>query len=71
NMSKSLVKSTEHLNETLDKADKLLLRLDNIAAEDRFELHKTLKELGAAARALRLLADHLERNPNDIIFGKD
>ncbi|MGE0823354.1 MAG: MlaD family protein [Candidatus Binatia bacterium] len=35
-----------------------------------YELVKTLRELSEAARALRVLADYLERNPNAILFGK-
>jgi len=35
-----------------------------------YEMVKTLRELSEAARALRVLADYLERNPNAILFGK-
>ena len=34
------------------------------------ELTKSLREISVAARALRLLADYLERNPRALIFGK-
>jgi paraquat-inducible protein B len=35
-----------------------------------YELTKSLHEVSGAARALRLLADYLERNPRALIFGK-
>jgi paraquat-inducible protein B len=33
-------------------------------------LDETLREVSAAARAIRVLADYLERNPNALLFGK-
>ena len=36
-----------------------------------YELVKALQELSEAARALRVLADYLERNPNAILFGRN
>jgi paraquat-inducible protein B len=35
-----------------------------------YELTKSLREISGAARALRILADYLERNPSALIFGK-
>jgi paraquat-inducible protein B len=35
-----------------------------------YELTKSLREVSAAARSLRLLAGYLERNPRALIFGK-
>ena len=35
-----------------------------------YEMSKSLRELSAAARSLRLLANYLERNPRALIFGK-
>ncbi|HEV8342149.1 MAG TPA: MlaD family protein [Candidatus Binatia bacterium] len=35
-----------------------------------YELAKSLREVSAAARSLRLLANYLERNPRALIFGK-
>ncbi len=34
------------------------------------QLGETVQELGRAARALRELADYLERNPNAVVFGR-
>jgi paraquat-inducible protein B len=36
----------------------------------RQELREALKEIARSARAIRLLADYLERNPGDLIRGK-
>jgi paraquat-inducible protein B len=33
-------------------------------------LTRTVGDLGQAARALRDLADYLERNPNSVVFGR-
>ena len=35
-----------------------------------YEVRKSLREISGAARALRILADYLERNPRALIFGK-
>jgi paraquat-inducible protein B len=35
-----------------------------------YELDRTLQELSAAARSLRLFADYLERNPSALVFGR-
>jgi len=35
-----------------------------------YELRKSLREVSAAARALRLLGSYIERNPRALIFGK-
>ena len=34
------------------------------------QLGEALREVSAAARAIRVLADYLERNPNALLFGK-
>ena len=47
--------------------------IDELAGEDSivsYRLGKTLEELSAAARSLRLLADTLQHQPDAIIFGK-
>ena len=35
-----------------------------------YEVTKSLREISGAARAVRILADYLERNPSALIFGK-
>src|SRR5262249_35560078 len=39
-------------------------------ADVRHQLTRSLTELAEAARAIRELADYLERNPNSIVFGR-
>lgn len=36
----------------------------------RYDLETTLRELAAAARSIRLLAEYLESNPNALIYGR-
>lgn len=36
----------------------------------RYDLETTLRELSAAARSIRLLAEYLESNPNALIYGR-
>jgi len=35
-----------------------------------FELTRTLQEVSAAARSVRLLTGYMERNPSAVIFGR-
>ena len=35
-----------------------------------YEINRSLREVSAAARSLRLLSNYFERNPRAIIFGK-
>ena len=35
-----------------------------------YEIRKSLREVSAAARSLRLLGNYIERNPRALIFGK-
>jgi paraquat-inducible protein B len=37
----------------------------------RYQLSVALEEVAGAARAIRLLADYIERNPNSVVFGRD
>jgi paraquat-inducible protein B len=72
---------TGSLNETvgaariaLENAQETLKSVNGMTSPNSpvgYELVKTLRELATAARALRVLADYLERNPNAVIFGKN
>jgi paraquat-inducible protein B len=58
---------------TLESAHDTMKNVNGILSPNSpvgYELVKTLRELSEAARALRVLADYLERNPNAILFGK-
>jgi paraquat-inducible protein B len=58
---------------TLDQAQKTLVSVEGTLGKNsplQHEMTQALKELAEAARALRILADYLERHPDAIIFGK-
>jgi paraquat-inducible protein B len=58
---------------TLEKAQGTLASIDDMTAPGspiRHELVNALKELGAAARSIRVLADYLERHPEALVQGK-
>ena len=52
---------------------RLIRRLWGAECEQRTldsDLNQALQEMTAAMRAIRLLADYLERNPNALLYGK-
>ena len=58
---------------TLTNTDKLLNSADRMLAPDSVldaQLGSMLQEMGGAARAMRVLADYLERHPEALIRGK-
>ncbi|HSV07099.1 MAG TPA: MlaD family protein [Candidatus Binatus sp.] len=59
-------RSVESLRTTLDGVHSLLAPDGPLAVQ----LTQTVADLGRAARALRELADYLERNPNAVLFGR-
>ena len=44
--------------------------LTDLDSPVNYELVKSLREVSAAARSLRLLSNSIERNPRALIFGK-
>lgn len=57
----------------LDQARTTLASVDTAVqpqSDVRYELSVALEELAEAARAIRLLADYVERNPNSVVFGR-
>jgi paraquat-inducible protein B len=59
---------------TLESAQETLKNMNGMTAPNSpvgYELAETLRELSEAARALRTLADFLERNPNALLFGRN
>jgi len=58
------------LDSTLAEARVLLASLDVAAEDQRIQLATLVEEVTAAARALRLLSDRLERNPEALLKGK-
>ncbi|MGH7382326.1 MAG: MlaD family protein [Candidatus Methylomirabilales bacterium] len=58
---------------TLEKAQGTLSSIDDMTAPGspvRYELVNAMKELAAAARSMRVLADYLERHPEALVQGK-
>lgn len=58
---------------TLAQGSDTLRSLDGAVGEDsdvRFALVETLRDLAAASRSIRKLAESLERSPNALIFGR-
>jgi paraquat-inducible protein B len=69
NTLKNLNKASEQLNKTLLTADGMVAGYDEGSAAYQ-DIRKTMHELTAAARSLRLMMDYLERHPDAIIKGK-
>jgi paraquat-inducible protein B len=58
---------------TMDQATSTLRAAESLIGEDshtRYTLDRTLEELAAAARSVRLMADYLEQNPDALLKGK-
>ena len=68
-------KTLEELRRGIAAAERLLGNTDNTLmgpdAPAQQELREALQEIARAARAIRVLADYLERNPESIIRGKN
>ena len=61
------------ISSTLDQAQKTLVSVEGTLGQDsplQHELRQAIKELGEAARSVRILLDYLERHPNALIYGK-
>lgn len=57
----------------ISQAKRTLVAFENLASEDGVvgsELSRTLQELAAAARSIRLMTEYLERHPEALIQGK-
>jgi paraquat-inducible protein B len=58
----------------LDEARTTLASIDGAVqpgSDVRHELTQALEELTEAARAIRRLADYVERNPRSLVFGRE
>jgi paraquat-inducible protein B len=58
---------------TLDQAQKTLVSIERSLGQDsplQHGMREAVMQLGEAARAIRILADYLERHPNALIYGK-
>ncbi|HXV78474.1 MAG TPA: MlaD family protein [Candidatus Binatia bacterium] len=59
--------------QTMKSAETAVANIETLSDPDSpviYELGRSLREVSAAARSLRLLANYLERNPRALIFGK-
>jgi paraquat-inducible protein B len=58
---------------TLTLAQKAVEGIEGNVGEDStmvYELNKTLEEVSALSRSIRVLSDHLARHPESVIWGK-
>jgi len=65
--------AAESAKTALDDADTTLKTIENLAEEGtqlRYEVSATLKEIAAAARSVRVLADFIEQHPDALIRGR-
>ncbi|MBM4243270.1 MAG: MCE family protein [Deltaproteobacteria bacterium] len=62
------------MQQTLAKIDRVAVDLGNMLQQDSpftYDVSRTLRELESAARSIRELANSLEQNPNQVIFGRE
>ena len=73
-LSSSLKDVADSARMSLDDAQQTISTIKGMAGKSSnlpYQLTQTLKELTAAARAIRTLAEYLERHPEALIQGKD
>lgn len=61
------------VKESLTKIDRVTAELGNLLQHDSpftYDVSRTLRELESAARSIRELANSLDQNPNQVIFGR-
>jgi paraquat-inducible protein B len=69
----SLTDAAKSAQKALEQAQQTLVSVNEFAGSNspvRYEMVKALRELSEAARALRVLADYLDRYPNAVVFGR-
>ena len=72
-LAANIKKAVESAGFALDQANTTLKSIEVIAQEGgqlRFEVSATLKEISAAARSVRILADFIEQHPDALIRGR-
>ena len=73
-VSSSFGEIAESARRSLEQTQQMISAIKDVAGESStlpYQFSRTLKELNAAARAIRTLADYLERHPEALIHGKD
>ena len=68
--TRTVRETAESASGTLIEAEALITRIDDFVSANEYEMDAAIKDLSAAARSLRALADYLERNPEAVVFGK-
>jgi paraquat-inducible protein B len=66
-------KATDSVQNALEQADTTLKSIEALAGEGsklRFEVSTALREVGAASRSVRVLADFIEQHPDAILRGR-
>jgi len=66
-------KATDSVQNALEQADTTLKSIEGLAEEGsklRFEVSAALREVGAASRSVRVLADFIEQHPDAILRGR-
>ncbi len=69
----ALASAVSNLNATLEQAQRTLEGVETSVEPGsplNYQVTLMLRELGEAARAIRVLADYLEENPNSVVFGR-
>lgn len=66
----NMAEITNSVNQTLAVVRQLIVSLDNVTANNRYEIHLLLKELKTTSQSIRNMTDYLERNPSSMIIGK-
>jgi len=61
---------TASTDETLKEIQKLMMRLESVTANNRYELHQLLKESRKTSESMRNLTDYLQRDPSSPFYGK-
>jgi len=72
-LAKTIATWTKQITETLEGLDNLTndaSALIKPGSDVRYEFESMLRELGRAARSIRLLSEYLERNPNALLTGR-
>ncbi len=72
-LAKNVDDLSKNMKESLAKIDRVTSELGNLLQHDSpftYDVSRTLRELESAARSIRELANSLDQNPNQVIFGR-
>ena len=72
-LAKNVDELGRSVKESLGKIDRVTSELGNLLQHDSpftYDVSRTLRELESAARSIRELANSLDQNPNQVIFGR-